>query len=145
MDGRSLVPLLQQSGSLGREALYWHYPHYWGGGMVRPFGAVRAGDWKLIEFYEDQRVELYHLTEDLGETRNLAQNQRAKAAELRGMLHRWRNSVWAPDAHAKSELSPPPTVFQARIKLRSGKLAPHGRGIVAGCVSRTHWLRMAEE
>ena len=128
VDGLSLVPLLQQTGSLGREALYWHYPHYWSGGMIRPFGAVRAGPWKLIEFYEDQRVELYHLTEDLGETRNLAQNQRAKAAELRGLLHRWRNSVGAqmptpnPNYHPRQPSSKRESSF-----------------------AQASWLRMAEE
>ena len=60
----------------------WHYPHYWGGNRVRPFGAVRAGDWKLIEFYEDMRVELYNLKDDLGEARDLAQAEPEKAAQL---------------------------------------------------------------
>jgi arylsulfatase A-like enzyme len=95
VDGRSMVPLLRQTGSLERDALYWHYPHYWSGGLIRPFGAVRAGPWKLIEFYEDLRVELYNLKDDLGETRDLAPENPAKAAELRAMLHRWRNSVGA--------------------------------------------------
>ena len=60
---------------------------------MRPFGAVRAGDWKLIEFYEDMRVELYNLKDDLGETHDLAKDEPAKAAELREMLHHWRQSV----------------------------------------------------
>jgi arylsulfatase A-like enzyme len=93
VDGRSLVPLLRQSDSLHREALYWHYPHYWAGNRVRPFGAVRAGDWKLIEFYEDMRVELYNLKNDIGEAHDVAQENLAKAAELREMLHRWRVAV----------------------------------------------------
>ena len=93
VDGRSLVPLLKQSGTLQRDALYWHYPHYWGGTRVRPFGAVRAGDWKLIEFYEDMRVELYNLNRDLGETRDLSEQTPGKVAELREMLHQWRKSV----------------------------------------------------
>ena len=93
VDGRSLVPLLNETGSVERDALYWHYPHYWGGNRVRPFGAVRAGDWKLIEFYEDMRVELYNLRDDLGETHDLAQEKPEKAAELRELLHDWRKSV----------------------------------------------------
>jgi arylsulfatase A-like enzyme len=95
IDGRSLVPLLEQTGPVERDALYWHYPHYWGGNRVRPFGAVRAGDWKLIEFYEDMRVELYNLRDDLGEARDLARERPAKAAELRERLHDWRKSVSA--------------------------------------------------
>lgn len=93
VDGHSLVPLLKQSGPLQREALFWHYPHYWGRNRVRPFGVVRAGDWKLIEFYEDMRVELYNLKDDLGETRDLAKEQPEKAGELRVRLHHWRQSV----------------------------------------------------
>ena len=93
VDGRSLVPLLRQSGSLHREALYWHYPHYWAGNRVRPFGTVRGGDWKLIEFYENMRVELYNLKNDIGEAHDLAQENLAKAAERRQMLHRWRVAV----------------------------------------------------
>jgi arylsulfatase A-like enzyme len=92
VDGLSFVPLLRQTGTLHRDALYWHYPHYWGN-VVRPFGAVRAGDWKLIEFYEDMRVELYNLKEDLGEKNDLAQKLPDKAAELRRMLAEWRTSV----------------------------------------------------
>jgi arylsulfatase A-like enzyme len=95
IDGRSLVPLLKQTGPVERKALYWHYPHYWGGNRVRPFGAVRAGDWKLIEFYEDMRVELYNLRDDVGETRDLAQDKPAKAAEMRELLRTWRKSVAA--------------------------------------------------
>ena len=95
IDGRSLVPLLRQAGSLQRDALYWHYPHYWSGNRLPPFGMVRAGDWKLIEFYEDMRVELYNLRDDLGETRDLAQAKPAKAAALCERLHNWRKSVAA--------------------------------------------------
>ena len=93
VDGRSLVPLLKQSGPLEREALFWHYPHYWSNNRVRPYGAVRAGDWKLIELYEDMRVELYNLKDDLGEAHDLAKEKPEKATELRALLHNWRQSV----------------------------------------------------
>jgi len=93
VDGRSLVPLLKRSGPVQREALFWHYPHYWNGNRVRPYGVVRASDWKLIEFYEDMRVELYNLKDDLSEMRDLAGEKREKAAELRALLHNWRQSV----------------------------------------------------
>ena len=87
------MPLLKQTGTLSRDALYWHYPHYWSGGKVRPYSAVRSGDWKLIEFYEDMHVELYNLKNDLGETTDLAKRLPEKAAELRNRLHAWRKSV----------------------------------------------------
>ena len=93
VDGLSLVPLLKQAGPVEREALFWHYPHYWGGTRVRPFGVVRDGDWKLIEFYEDMGVELYNLKDDLGEARDLAKAEPDKAARLRERLHQWRQSV----------------------------------------------------
>ena len=97
VDGLSFVPLLKQAGVPARDALYWHYPHYWGGvpPRVRPFGAVRADDWKLIEFYEDMNVELYNLKDDLGEKHDLAKEQSAKVEELRAKLHQWRESVGA--------------------------------------------------
>ncbi len=92
VDGRSLVPVLRQSGAVKREALYWHYPHYSNQGGV-PAGAVRQGDFKLIEFYEDGRLELYNLRDDLGERSNLVRRQPKKAAELHALLKRWRASV----------------------------------------------------
>ena len=60
-----------------------------------PGAAIRQGDFKLIHFYEDDRVELYNLREDLGETRNLARRQPAKARDLRQKLDRWRQQVAA--------------------------------------------------
>jgi arylsulfatase A-like enzyme len=91
-DGVSMVPLLTNSGSLDRNAIYWHYPHYGNQGGT-PCGAVRAGDFKLIEFFEDNHVELYNLTEDIGEHNDLAQTMPDKVEELRANLHAWRASV----------------------------------------------------
>lgn len=95
VDGLSLVPLIKGSGSLNREAIYWHYPHYHSSGN-RPSGAVRAGRYKLIEWYEDNSVELYDLAEDVSEKNNLAVKMPDKTEQLRQMLHKWRESV---DAH----------------------------------------------
>jgi len=94
IDGVSLVPLLAGRGGLKRKAIYWHYPHYHGSGN-RPSGAVRAGDYKLIEWYEDGAVELYNLRDDLSETKDLAKQMPEKAAELRSMLHKWLKQVKA--------------------------------------------------
>ena len=88
VDGLSLLPLLKQSGKLNREAIYWHYPHYHGSGS-KPSGAIRSGDYKLIEWYEDNSVELYNLKEDIGEKQDLAATMPEKAAEIRRLLHRW--------------------------------------------------------
>jgi arylsulfatase A-like enzyme len=94
VDGESMVPLFKGTGGQRRKAIYWHYPHYSNQGST-PGGAVRAGDFKLIEFYEDNRVELYNLRADLGEQHDLAAEMPDKAAELRQMLHQWRTEVGA--------------------------------------------------
>ena len=92
IDGVSFVPLLRGRKSLARKAIFWHYPHY-GNQGGSPGGAVRAGDYKLIEFYEDNRVELYNLKADIGEKNNLADEMPEKAAELLNMLKAWRKEV----------------------------------------------------
>jgi hypothetical protein len=88
------MPLLTQKGRLKRDAIYWHYPHYSNQGGP-PAGAVRKGDYKLIEFYEDGRLELFNLKDDVGERRNPTRKEPRKAAELHAMLKRWRESVKA--------------------------------------------------
>src|SRR5439155_920201 len=70
VDGVSLVPVVK-GGKIERDALYWHYPHYANQGS-RPGGAIRAGNYKLIEFYENDRRELFDVVADVGENRNLA-------------------------------------------------------------------------
>ncbi len=92
LDGESILPLLKQTGTLKRDAIYWHYPHYH---HSRPAGVIREGDYKLIEFYEDGRLELYNLANDIGEKKNLATEMPQKAAHLQQKLARWRRSVKA--------------------------------------------------
>jgi len=96
-DGVSLVPLLRRTGDLKREAIYWHYPHHqwYQLGGANPYGAVRAGDFKLIEFYDEMRVELYNVREDIGEQHDLTTAMAEKAKELRARLHAWRKEVGA--------------------------------------------------
>jgi arylsulfatase A len=94
VDGASLLPLLKGVEGFAREAIFWHYPHYHGGG-AKPYGAVRKGDLRLVEFFEDDRVELYDLKNDVGETKDLAAERPEKAQELRRLLADWRASVGA--------------------------------------------------
>ena len=94
VDGISFASLLKGARSLPRKAIYWHYPHHHGSGSV-PSGAVRAGDWKLIEFYEEKRIELYNLKDDIGETKDLAEAMHAKRRELTALLDGWRKRVGA--------------------------------------------------
>lgn len=101
LDGVSLVPLLRSpSSSLDREAIFQHFPGYLGAGAgayrTTPVSVIQSGEWKLMEFLEDNRIELYHLNEDLGETKNLAQELPEKTQELLGKLHAWRRNVGAP-------------------------------------------------
>jgi arylsulfatase A-like enzyme len=96
-DGVSILPLLRGQAELPREAIFWHYPHYGNQGGT-PGCSVRAGDHKLIEFFEDPGapgLELYNLREDVGEERNLAGDMPDLAAELHAKLVEWRESVGA--------------------------------------------------
>ncbi len=92
IDGETIIPLLERSGKLKRDAIFWHYPHFSNQGG-RPGGAVRMGDYKLIERYEDGSLELYNLKDDISETKNLYATLRPKAETLRKRLHAWRKSI----------------------------------------------------
>jgi arylsulfatase A-like enzyme len=94
VDGESIVPLLKGVEKLKRAAIFWHYPHYHPGGAT-PYSAVRAGDWKLIHYLEDDRVELYDLKNDLGEKNDLAAAEPQRVATLRAQLDAWRKNVGA--------------------------------------------------
>lgn len=91
MDGVSLVPLIKGD-KLERGAIYWHYPHYGNQGSS-PGSAVREGKWKLIEWHEDGRLELYNLEDDIGEKNNLAESHPDVKNRLYEMLKTWRKSV----------------------------------------------------
>ncbi len=100
LDGVSLKPLLQGEPHLNREALYWHYPHYSNQGGI-PGAAIRAGDWKLIERFEDGSTRLYNLKEDLGEKTDLTAKHPERVASLRQKLHRWYQETDAKFLRAK--------------------------------------------
>ncbi|MCH2590103.1 MAG: sulfatase [Planctomycetales bacterium] len=85
-DGVSFVSLLKGK-TRKRGPLLWHYPHYGNQGGA-PAGAVREGRWKLIEWYEDKRVELFDLESDIGENRDLAEGQPERVRAMRATLHR---------------------------------------------------------
>jgi arylsulfatase A-like enzyme len=92
IDGLSLVPLLKNPASkLKREALFWHYPHYYP--TTTPVSSIRQGDWKLLEYFEDNHVELYNLKNDISEQNDLAETMPEKAKELRNHLDAWRKTV----------------------------------------------------
>ncbi|MGK7397142.1 MAG: sulfatase [Candidatus Cyclobacteriaceae bacterium M3_2C_046] len=87
-DGQSLMPYLKEPAQVDERTLVWHYPHYHGT-TWRPGSAIRQGDWKLIEFYEKDTVELYNLKDDEGENINRSIELPEKAKELRGLMHEY--------------------------------------------------------
>jgi len=91
IDGVSILPLLK-GGKLPKRPLFWHYPHYGNQGST-PGSAVRFGEYKLIEYYEDGRRELYNIEDDIGETNNIVRNLPDVAAELSGMLNKWKVEI----------------------------------------------------
>ncbi len=100
LDGVSLVPLLRQSGDLAPRPLFWHYPHYANQGGF-PGAVIRRGPWKLIERFEDGRVHLYNLENDLGERHDVSDDHAERVAAMRRELHRWYNEVDAKFLRAK--------------------------------------------
>jgi arylsulfatase A-like enzyme len=92
IEGVSILDLFKGGGRLDREAIYWHYPHYANQGG-RPGCSVRSGDWKLIEFFEDNHVELYNLREDVSEENDVSADQPDLVKRLRTMLHEWLEKV----------------------------------------------------
>ncbi|HEY2411434.1 MAG TPA: sulfatase [Pirellulaceae bacterium] len=93
-DGVSVASVLLEKEPTKRDTLYWHYPHYHPGGAT-PYGAVRSGDWRLVEFYENGKTELYNLKDDVGESKDLANSQPQKRDELLSLLRKWRSEVGA--------------------------------------------------
>jgi|694.fasta_scaffold02165_30 arylsulfatase A-like enzyme len=101
LDGESLLSLFKDpSGELKRDAIFQHFPGYLGAGpgkwRTTPVSLIQAGDWKLMEFLEDGRLELYDLKNDIGESQNLAVALPEKAKQLKDRLDRWRQQVKAP-------------------------------------------------
>lgn len=94
LDGVDLKPLLLANKPLKPRALYWHYPHYHQEG-AKPYSAVRLGDWKLIEVFEEAEPQLYNLKDDIGESHDLHLSNPQKTKELLALLHKWRKDVGA--------------------------------------------------
>jgi arylsulfatase A-like enzyme len=91
-DGQTIVPLLRGENDIPRDTLYWHYPHYSNAGSP-PCSAIRENEYKLIEFHEDESLELYNLTEDIDESNNLAEDMPDLASRLYEKLQSWRDEL----------------------------------------------------
>jgi arylsulfatase A-like enzyme len=95
--------VLAGTGSIGRDAIFWHYPHYNQHPQSFPSGVIRAGDWKLIENFETGKLSLYHLANDIGETNDLSASKPAKRTELHTKLKAWREQVGADSMQPNPE------------------------------------------
>jgi arylsulfatase A-like enzyme len=124
LDGESLVPVLASGGKEGlkRDAIYWHFPGYLGAGpgswRTMPAGAVRSGDYKLIEFFEDGRLELYNLADDLSQQHNLAASEPERVKELHQKLVDWREQVGAKMPAPHTEEAKPAAAKKKKARAR---------------------------
>ena len=101
IDGVSMTPaLFEDKKGLDREAMFWHYPHFHRG---RPVSIVRAGRYKLMEFLETGKLELYDLQKDMSESTDIAAKKPSKVKELKAMLDKWKKETDAPPFRKKSE------------------------------------------
>ena len=131
LDGLSLVPLLKDpNAGLPREAIFWHFPCYLQGSGGRdadrpfrttPAGAVRMGDWKLIEYFEDGGLELFNLKDDVGEQNNLADKLPDKVKQLHAALSAWRKEVNAPVPTTPNPKYDPSAKWKKRGKGKKSK------------------------
>jgi len=115
LDGQSFLPVLTGTGNIQEKPLFWHFPFYLEAYLkndtstqdptfrTRPGSAIRLGDYKLIQYFENNDIELYNLKEDISEKNNLAESNPAKRNELLNKLETWREEIHAP---VPTELNP---------------------------------------
>ncbi|MFT5130447.1 MAG: arylsulfatase A, partial [Rhodothermales bacterium] len=124
-DGRNLLPILTgDAATLDRDALYWHYPHYH---KTPPYGAIRKGNFKLIEFFEEGKLELYDLAADSAESTNLVESHPEKAQQLLADLRAWRQSVDAQMPTPNPNFDPNPKRKPPRRKPGKALVTPLGK------------------
>jgi hypothetical protein len=90
---------------LRRDAIFWHYPHYHIGGAT-PYSAIRQGPWRLVQFQQDRRVELYNLAQDISETADLALRNPERANRMQRRLENWRRDLGAQMAVTNPNYDP---------------------------------------
>jgi hypothetical protein len=93
-EGVDISPLVK-GGTMERGPIYWHFPHYSNHGMQSPGGAIRDGDYKLLEYFENGTVQLFNLKNDIGEQVDLSRIDSARTRELKDKLHNWRKQTGA--------------------------------------------------
>jgi arylsulfatase A-like enzyme len=95
LDGVSFARLLTGADELPRDSIYWHFPHYSNHGLQSPGGAIRRGDYKLLEYFEQGTAQLFNLRSDPGEQYDFAASEPERVAVLKAALHIWRGNVGA--------------------------------------------------
>jgi len=113
IDGKSFTRLVRGE-EMDRGPIFWHFPHYSNHGMQSPGGAIRDGDYKLLEYFENGTVQLFNLADDIGEQIDLSKIDAKKTKELREKLHQWRKKVDA-------QMMPPNPDYDPATDLWSGK------------------------
>jgi arylsulfatase A-like enzyme len=126
LDGQSLLPALK-GGTMAERPLFWHYPHYGNQGGA-PGAAIRRGDWKLIEWAEDGKAELFNLANDISEKNDLAASEPQRAAALRDELHAWQKDVGAKFAAANPSFDPAKPSGRAASRNPAQPAGKKGRG-----------------
>jgi arylsulfatase A-like enzyme len=120
VDGVSLVSLITKKQKLNRDAVYWHFPAYlqtylyatpW---RTTPAGVIRKGNWKLIEFFEDDKLELYNLKDDISESTNVAEKFPQKLKVLHTQMKQWRQELNAPVPTDQNPGYDPTAVYKPR-------------------------------
>ncbi len=105
LDGKSFAPLLSGHASKATPTLFWHFPHYTNQGS-RPTGAMRDGNWMLVEYYDEPKVELYDLSSDIGEAHDVSSQQPERVARMRAALAAWRQENHAQENRPNPDFDP---------------------------------------
>jgi arylsulfatase A-like enzyme len=113
IDGKSFTRLVRGK-EMDRGPIYWHFPHYSNHGMQSPGGAVREGDYKLLDYFENGTVQLFNLANDIGEQYDLSKIEVQKTKELTEKLHRWREDVSAQMMNPNPDYDPAMDLWSGR-------------------------------
>ena len=113
IDGKSITRLVRGE-AMERGPIYWHFPHYSNHGMQSPGGAIRDGDYKLLEYFENGTVQLFNLTNDIGEQNDLSNIDVQKTKRLTKQLHKWRKEVAAQMMKPNPDYEPATDLWSGR-------------------------------
>ena len=120
LDGVSYLPALLQKTISERADMFWHFPGYLGAGpntyRTTPVSVIRSGNWKLLEFLENGKLELYDISQDIGEKNELSKTNADKTSELAQRLRAWRTAINAP---MPTKNTPKPSPTQTRKKKKN--------------------------